>query len=192
MATYLTHQTLIGRIKNQQDQKSWEEFAVVYRPYLYRVIANMGVDHHDNEELMQQVLLRCWKALPDFEYRPGKTRFRTWLCTLARNEVLNFFRSKGRESKKLALVDDEETMSDDLHEVIEKEWKNYITSLAWKNIQDDFSGNALECFLLLSKGVAVNEVAERLDISAGSVYVLKKRVTERYYREINRLDREIG
>ncbi|NQZ59722.1 MAG: sigma-70 family RNA polymerase sigma factor [Lentisphaeraceae bacterium] len=192
MDTYSTQQTLIGRIRNQQDQKSWEEFVQIYRPYLYRVISNMGVEYHDCEELMQKVLLGCWKALPAYVYSPGTSRFRTWLCTLARNQVLMFLRTKGRESKKMALVEEPEEMPAEVTELIEREWEEYITSLARKNIQGDFSGNALQCFSLISEGLPGNEVAERLSISAGSVYVLKQRVTKRFYREINRLEHELG
>ncbi len=73
-----------------------------------------------------------------------------------------------------------------------REWKLYISNLAWNNIKADFEGKALECFMLMSDGLSANSVAEKLNISPGSVYVLKKRVTEKLYREINRLDRDLN
>lgn len=194
MAFDSTNETLIQRVKNRIDQKSWNEFTNYYKPYLYRVVDNIISSHHDTEDLVQKVLLACWEKIPDYSYSPEKSRFRTWLCAIARNMSLKFLRDSGRYQSKLdnLQANNEDEMTNELLKVEEKEWKLYISNLAWKNIQNDFEGNALECFLLMSEGLSANHIAEKLGISPGSVYVLKKRVTEKLYREINRLDRDLS
>ena len=69
---YSTRQTLLQRLKNQQDDRSWEEFVFYYQRYIYAIISNMNLPHHDCEDLVQAVLLKAWKILPGFQYDPGK------------------------------------------------------------------------------------------------------------------------
>ena len=193
MDFHSTSETLIQRVKKRIDQKSWEEFVHYYKPFIYRVVKVSIQGHHDCEDLVQKILLTCWEKLPDFEYRPGESRFRTWLCVIARNMIMRFVRDAGRYNNRINNLEEaqEETNAEILR-IEEEEWQLYISNMAWENIKKDFEGNALDCFMMMSEGLSANSVAEKLDISPGSVYVLKKRVAEKLYREINRLDRELG
>ena len=77
MDEYKTSKTLIMMVKSREDDRAWLEFSQNYRPYLYSVIKNEGIEHEDNEELTQDVLVKVWKALEDFFYEPERCRFRT-------------------------------------------------------------------------------------------------------------------
>ncbi len=193
MEFHPTSATLIQRVKNRIDEQSWEEFVHYYKPFIFRVVRISVDGHHDCEDLVQKILLTCWEKLPDFEYRPGESRFRTWLCVIARNLTLRFLRDSGRYNNKINSLEPEtEEAKSEVARKEEDEWQLYISNLAWQNIKENFEGNALDCFMLMSEGLSANSVAEKLKISPGSVYVLKKRVTEKLYREINRLDRELS
>ena len=171
-----TSETLIQRVKNRIDQKSWEEFVSFYKPYLFAVINNTINNHHDSEDLVQRALLPAGKKIPEYIYTPGKSRFRSWLCSKARNYSLNYLRDNGRYLAKLDnfKADTEEEIVSELAKLEDREWKLYISSLAWENIKADFEGKALDCFMLMSDGMSANLVADKLQISPGSVYVLKK------------------
>jgi RNA polymerase sigma factor (sigma-70 family) len=188
-----TRETLIQRVKTHIDQKSWEEFIHYYKPYLFRVVKNMVDGHHDCEDIVQKALLACWEKLPEYKYNPQKSRFRTWLCAIARNHTLKFFRDSGRYQNKMGNLHalENEPATPEVLKNEELEWKLYISNLAWENIKNDFEGKALDCFMMVSEGIPTDNIAQKLNISPGSVYVLKKRVTERLYREINRLDRDL-
>ena len=56
--TLSTRQTLLVRVQNQSDEKSWEEFAGYYRRYIYMVARNMRLSHHDAEDVLQRTLLK--------------------------------------------------------------------------------------------------------------------------------------
>ena len=75
-----TRVSLIGKAKNQNDNKAWTDFISYYREYIYRVVRRMGLAHHDAEEVVQLTLLKLWNAMPGFEYVPSKGRFRCWIC----------------------------------------------------------------------------------------------------------------
>ena len=73
-----TRVTLLMRVKNQHDDKSWEDFVFYYKKkFIYIICRKMGLNHHDGEEVVQKVLLKLWDKLPEFEYDQG-SRFRGW------------------------------------------------------------------------------------------------------------------
>ena len=190
-----TRQTLIAKIKNQHDDKSWEDFVFFYERYIYLVIKNLGVQESDIQDLVQKVLLNLWEKLPTFQYQPGKCKFRTWMTTVIRNIVYNYFRTSNRYSKRLNnaanQVDDEPEMPD-IYKVAEENWKDHISNLAWENIKDSLSDINRQCFLLYAEGRQAEEVAELTEQKLNTVYVIRKRVIEKLSREIRRLEDELS
>ena len=75
-SAWKTRETLLERIKNPLDESSWEDFVRYYQPFIYGVVRGMRIPHHDAEEIVQTILLKAWKKLPDFEYDRARGRFR--------------------------------------------------------------------------------------------------------------------
>ncbi|MCM8530537.1 MAG: sigma-70 family RNA polymerase sigma factor [Lentisphaeraceae bacterium] len=199
MATLNTRLTLIQKISQTQDENSWEEFVHYYKRYLYVVVRNMNISHHDTEELIQTVMLKVWDKLKDFQYHPSKGKFRYWLCTIARNSVVDFIRrSQSQQRRRDGLKQEKEV--DNLNnielpaveEIAEREWQNYIANLALESTKKQFNEKHVNCFLLYSEGKTIAEVAEALSLSENSVYIYKAKVQESIVREMKRLDHEIG
>jgi RNA polymerase sigma factor (sigma-70 family) len=195
----LTRLTLIQRAKNKRDEETWNEFVGVYKGYLYAVVRNMGIAHHDGEEILQEVFLKVWDKLGDFDYSPQRGRFRYWLCTIARNMVISFIR---RQKAELARVDkivsgerenylnrisvpETEIMAD-------SEWKNFIANRALDHLRKTFRKKEVEAFTLYVEGNSISEVAEKLGLAENSVYIYKARVQDLLRKEIKRLDQELG
>ena len=198
MEEYSTRQTLLGKIRDRHDDASWEDFVFYYRRYIYVVVRGMNVSHHDAEEVVQTVLLKVWNKLPDFQYDSGRGRFRSWLCSVALNAVRDFLRSRKRRDNKLEKLRQEDVASLDsisvpeIEAIAEQEWDSYIANMAWNQMEKEFSEKVRECFLLMGDEVPVPQIAANLGISESSVYVYKKRVQDRFFAEINRLERELS
>jgi RNA polymerase sigma-70 factor (ECF subfamily) len=196
MDTFNTRQTLIQRVKNQHDEKSWEEFAGIYRGYIYTVIRNMGIAESDREELVQQTLIKLWKKLPDIDCNHSG-KFRSWLSTLTKNCVIDFIRKRKRESALQEKAADQEeldhfrTVLPDIDNISETAWKQHLTTLALDNIEPYFSGKSVKVFRLSLQGMEVPRIAEELGIQENSVYRLKTRVKARLIEEIQRLRSEL-
>ncbi|WP_168442076.1 RNA polymerase sigma factor [Pontiella desulfatans] len=196
MDTYNTRQTLIMRVKNQHDDPSWEEFANIYRGYIYAVIRNMGIAESDREELVQQTLIKLWKKLPDIDVEHSG-KFRSWLSTLTKNCVIDFIRKRKREinlREKAADQEDQQqvnTVLPDIDRISEAAWKQHLAALALDNIEPHFSGKAVNVFRLSLQGLDVPAIAEKLEIKEESVYRLKTRVKARLIEEIQRLRSEL-
>ncbi len=194
-----TRQTLLIRIRNQHDEKSWEEFIGYYQSYVFAVVTNMNISHHDAEDIVQSVMLKAWKKLPEFEYATRKGRFRGWLATVTRNEVSNFFRKKKWELNNLEGKEGERIESDfheisqpEIEEISLREWKLYIAELAWKNVKKNISTESAEAFVMLADEIPPQEVSEKLGIPIDNLYVYKARIKKRLCQEIMLLEEELG
>jgi RNA polymerase sigma factor (sigma-70 family) len=194
---YQTRATLIQRVQNQQDEKSWEEFIHVYRRYIYAIIRSMNISEHDTEDILQQVLINLWKSLPKMDYEKIN-RFRSWLSTVTKNCVTDFIRKRTREANRLEKVSKDDTLTylkairlPEIDNIMEHEWEIHLTNLALENITPLFTGKAIDAFRMTLEGKSVEEIAKELDLKDNSVYRLKNRVKERLILEIKHLREEL-
>ena len=184
----LTRQTLLIKVRNQYDDASWEEFTSYYSNYIYAVLRGMGIKNDDLSDMNQTVLLKLWKNLPKFEYDPEKGSFRSWLCTIIRNSVYNYFRDGDFTSE----LQSEDKVESELDALSEKEWMLHIASMAWENIKNEFSQSVQDIYIRLSRADSPDIIAEETGVTRGTVYVYKERVQKALRREVRRLDRELG
>jgi RNA polymerase sigma factor (sigma-70 family) len=194
----LTRETLLQRVRRQRDQNAWQEFADAYGGYIHRIACRMGLQHHDAQEVGQNVMLQLWKKLPEFEYDARKGRFRGWLCTVTGNEVRMLVRRRSHDVDRLSAAEREAlraeleaahaTPDEDL---AEREWKNYITTLAWSRVRGLLGEKERRAFERVSQGIPVEQVAAELSITTSSVYVYKKRVKDVLTREIMLLNTDL-
>ncbi|MBQ9636879.1 MAG: sigma-70 family RNA polymerase sigma factor [Prevotella sp.] len=69
-------------------------FEAVVRQYsepLYWKVRHIVVDHDDANDIMQNVFLKAWNSLDDFQQR---SKISTWLYRIAVNESLDFLRKQ--------------------------------------------------------------------------------------------------
>lgn len=199
MDSFNTRQTLIAKIRNQHDDRSWEEFVYFYERYIFVVVNKMGVSYQECEDLVQKVLLVLWEKLPDFEYTPDKCKFRTWMNTIIRNVVVGYFRKSKRRANDVERAslqrlnqNPDEFDIPEIYGVAETEWKLHISNLAWENIKEEFTGKAGECFLMFTEGKDVETICKDLDIKKNTAYVFRSRVQDKLHREIRRLDADLS
>ena len=194
---YQTRITLIKRVKNPNDETSWEDFISVYKGYIYTIVRNMNISEHDAEDITQQVTLKLWKKLPEIDLTKIR-RFRSWLSTTTKNCAIDFIRKRTNEAQRLEKAKRERTMAylktislPESENSIEQDWKIYLVNLALKNISPLFSGHAIAVFRLSMAGVDTETIAKELNIQKKSVARLKLRVKNRLTIEIDRLKTEL-
>ena len=188
-----TRQTLIERVSNSKDEKSWQEFVNIYRPYIQGFMLKMGLDFHEAEDLAQTVLLKLWKKMPEFEYRPGECRFRSWLAIVSRS-LLRDHRNLKQNKMRDQLDHDEipeVEVSAEIESLCLSEWKEFISNMAWERISQRFKPEILEVFLQSSEK-EIADIAEEFGIAENTVYVYRKRVETALKKEIFNLNYELG
>jgi len=195
---YKTSITLIQKMRNQYDESSWNRFTDAYTPYMRMIILSMGLRHHDTEDLVQSIILKAWKNLPDFNYKPDSGSLRSWLKTITKNTVLSFLKKKSTKEASLDEIQENSVMDHnpvteaEIYDCMDKQWEIYISNLAWDNVKDEFGETVQQIFLKLSKGESIEQIAVDLDVKENTVYQSRKRVKNRLYREIRRLNYDLG
>ena len=81
----------------ERDSRAFQSFYQRYSGLIYASIASVLNDHHDAEDVMQEVLVQLWNKAHLYEPRKGKPL--TWLTTMARNRAIDRIRSKQRRSR---------------------------------------------------------------------------------------------
>ena len=75
-----------------------------YSERLYWHVRRFVLSHEDTDDLLQDIFLKIWTALPSFR---GEAQLYTWVYRIATNETLNFLRrQKVRAALQFRRLDD--------------------------------------------------------------------------------------
>jgi len=72
------------------DKDEFEKIIKDYSPMLYAQIRSIVLNHEDTNDVLQNTLLKAWKALPTFK---GDSGVSTWIYRIATNEALQHIRN---------------------------------------------------------------------------------------------------
>jgi len=81
---------LLKRLKSGE-ARAVREWYREFNPRILHFISKKISDHNDCEEIAQEVFLGCLKHLPLFR---GKSSIFTWMCSIARHEIADYYRKK--------------------------------------------------------------------------------------------------
>lgn len=77
---------------NDTDRRKFlSEIVSQYSEKLYWTIRRIVLDHDDANDILQNVFIKVWKGMNDFQNR---SKLSTWLYRIAVNEALDFLRRK--------------------------------------------------------------------------------------------------
>jgi RNA polymerase sigma-70 factor, ECF subfamily len=178
-----TQPSLIVRLSDKQDRQAWEEFSAIYRQVIYRMAIFYGLQPDDAEDLCQKVFLSISQSIDSYRQQPGKAKFRTWLKTVARNEILNSLtrspKSRGREialdTGIYAGLAASEGKS--YHEL---NYRREVFLVAASQARQEFSERSWRAFWLTAvEQKPLDQVCEQLGMSRGSIYTARCRIVQR-------------
>ena len=182
-----TKQTLIQRAQNPDDQQAWGDFVSYYESFVKMVLGKSGIPTSEEDDLVQTILLKVWKGLPNYEYRKEKAKFRTWLSTIIRNTVITHLnKMKGEDGKRdnyQGMID--KVSESSIEDIIEQEWYDYIAGIAMEKVKGAFSGQAINVFKLSLQEKNAKEISDLLGLTENTVYSLRSRVKRRLKQEIS-------
>lgn len=72
-------------------EKVFDEIVKTYSERLYWHVRRFTCSHEDTDDLLQDIFIKIWKALPSFR---GEAQLYTWVFRIATNETLNFLRKE--------------------------------------------------------------------------------------------------
>src|SRR6266511_1622694 len=89
-----TRQSLLSRLKNSEDQTSWQDFFDTYWKLIYGVAIKAGLTDAEAQDAVQETVLAVSKHIGQFKYDPAKCSFKTWLLLLTRQRIARQFQKR--------------------------------------------------------------------------------------------------
>jgi len=199
-----TRPTLIRRLKDWQDQNSWQEFYDTYWRLIYGVSLKSGMTDEEAQDVVQETMLAVAKHMPTFTYDPKLGSFKTWLLNMTRWRIQDQFRKRRTVDVTPPKTEDSDPnqtsfinrvpdpASQHFDAVWELEWQQNLLAAALDRVKCHVDPLKYQIFdLYVNKGLMPEEVARSCGISVDEVYLAKHRITKSIKSEVERLEREI-
>ena len=201
-----TRMSLIDRLSDWEDQRTWDEFYQTYWRLIYSVSLKAGLGRDEAMDAVQETVLtiaKQWKS--GQKYDPAKGSFKTWLMNITRWRIADQFRKKQRnpaaanqsggtrgadgESRDTATIEriaDED--GDPLERLWDLEWKSNLTRVALDRVKLKVSPKQFQIFdAYVMKAWEAEKVKRDLGVSMAQVYLAKHRVGGLLKKEIETL-----
>lgn len=183
-----TNQSLLRRVRNRTDAKSWREFFDLYHPILLRYAMKRGLSRDDAEDVAQECMQTLSTKMTTFDYSRSRGRFKSYVCTLANNAISNMFRRRRprrARTGELALIPEVDQSNRDTWD---HAWLHGHLRCCLKMLESRFAPSTIAAFkMYVLQGRPVDEVCNRLDLSPNQVHQAKFRVTERLRADMGKL-----
>lgn len=195
-STLHTRSSLLFRLRDWEDETSWEEFYALYRKLVYGYARRYGLSHEESEEVTQDVFLRVGKTIQDFESNPQKGSFRGWLMNLTRWRVMDKFRSRplGSNGPRGPQAADRTSTVERIPdpkeegEFWESEWQSTLLAAGMERLARRAQAKHFQVFdLHVRQHWSVMRVSRELGINAASIYLIIHRMTKQLKREVDKL-----
>ncbi len=197
-----TRKSLIARLDNWEDQKTWDEFYQTYWKLIYAVAIKAGLRSDEAFDCVQETILSIAKQSKKNLYDPEQGSFKTWLLNMTRWRINDQFRKRKKDTamvvgeweddRKTAIIDRvEDPQGDVLSRLWDTEWKKNIANAALNRVKSQVSPKQYQIFdCYVIKQWDVKRVQEQLNVSITQVYLAKHRVGSVLKKELAKLNED--
>jgi RNA polymerase sigma factor (sigma-70 family) len=197
-----TRLSLLDRLRDLNDQGSWQEFFDIYWKLIYWAAIKGGLSDADAEDVVQETIIGIARNMENFRYEPEVCSFKGWLMHVTRTRIIDHLR-KARSPKRnfLPLPTDtrldegeglaiEGTAGKQFEDLWDEEWKKNLFDAAIERVKRKVAPEHYQIFYLHSiKGMPARDVGELLGASVPKVYVVRHRISRLIKQEIKALEK---
>ncbi len=197
-----TRKSLIAKLDNWEDQRTWEEFYQTYWRLIYSVAIKAGLRSEEAFDCVQETILSIAKQSKKNLYDPEQGSFKTWLMNMTRWRINDQFRKRKKDTamvtgewendRKTGVIDRiEDPAGDVLSRLWNIEWKKNIADAALARVKAQVSPKQYQIFdCYVIKQWDARKVQDKLNVSMAQVYLAKHRVGAVLKRELAKLEEE--
>jgi len=197
-----TRKSLIARLDNWEDQKTWDEFYQTYWRLIYSVAVRAGLRPEEAFDCVQETILSIAKQSKKKLYDPEQGSFKTWLMNMTRWRINDQFRKRKKDTamtggywddeRKTAVIDRiEDPNGDVLERLWDVEWKKGIADAALSRVKAQVSPKQYQIFdYYVIRQWDAGKVQDKLNVSMAQVYLAKHRVGAVLKKELAKLEDE--
>jgi len=199
-----TRATLIQRLKNWQDQSSWQVFFDTYWKLIYGVAVKGGLTPAEAQDVVQETMIAVARHMPSFKYDPALGSFKTWLLNMTRWRITDQLRKRGPFVGYHSSLEDTATGTRMMDKVVDPaglgldalwdaEWEKNLYDAAVAKVKRRLDPRKFQIFdLYVNKEWSPEKVAATFGISVEQVYLSKHRTMDMIKKEVKRLELEIS
>jgi RNA polymerase sigma-70 factor (ECF subfamily) len=196
-----TRRSLLSRLRNPDDNASWEDFFRTYSKLIHRVAIKAGLTESEAEEVVQETLITVSKKIPGFKYDSALGSFKGWLLQIVRWRIADQMRRRSpqeagsrastsetgsRRTRTVERLPDPRQI--DLEVLWDEEWQRAALTAAGARVKAQVSPKQYQIFdLYVLKQWPVAKVSETLGVSATQVYLAKHRVSRLMTQELRKV-----
>jgi RNA polymerase sigma-70 factor (ECF subfamily) len=196
-----TRATLLNRLKDWNDQSSWQQFFDIYWQLIYRFARKAGLVDAEAQDVVQETMKAVAQHMPTFKYDPAKGTFKAWLLNQTRWRIIDQFRKRGpivphhtsdgdtARTATIERVPDEKSL--DWEAIWEADWEKTVLAEAMARVKCRLDPQKFQIFdFYVHREWPPEKVAQTFKVSVNQVYLVKNRVTEMLREEVRRLEQE--
>ncbi|RKL68312.1 RNA polymerase subunit sigma-24 [Salipaludibacillus neizhouensis] len=159
------------------DDGALETLHARYFQQLFQYIYMQTSDYHDSEEIIQDVFFKMARNLGEFE---GKSSFKTWLFSISRNTVIDYYRKRDKHRKTMAMEQQElESFTDTVRSSEEQVIQNGMMDQIVQELNRLSPDYRTVLHLRLMEGFSTKETANIMGKTTFSVKSLQKRARKK-------------
>jgi len=194
-----TRKSLIARLDNWEDQKTWDEFYQTYWKLIYAVAIKAGLRSDEAFDCVQETILSIAKQSKKKLYDPEQGSFKSWLMNMTRWRINDQFRKRKKDTsmnssdwgdeRKTAVIDRfEDPNGIPLDRVWDAEWRRNLANAALTRVKAQVSPKQYQIFdYYVLREWDATKVQKHLGVSMAQVYLAKHRVGSVLTNELENL-----
>ena len=198
-----TRHSLLNRLKDWEDQTSWQDFFNTYWRFIYGVAIKAGLSDAEAQDVVQETVVTVAKKIKDFQVDAKRGSFKAWLVHTTRWRIGDQFRRRKlvaapgdrppddtARTSTVERVADPASLQND--EAWERDWEQNLLEVALERVKDKVNSDTFQMFYLhMVKQWPASQVASTVGATLAQVYFAKYKVTRLLKKEAERLKREL-
>lgn len=164
----------------------WRVLFDRYAPAVFQVARFRGLDAHDADDVVQQVMIAITRHIDKYEPGERSRRFRTWVRTITERKIIDLCRQRQRQA---AVSTEDMSEQADIELAWDEEWRLLDMLDCLEQVAKRVSAKRMDAFRMYAlEGRSADEVAATLGMTPGHVYVTRCQVVEMIRSCIRDLD----
>jgi len=196
-----TRPSLLVRLRNWDDEASWQTFFDTYWRLIYNSAKGAGLNDVEAEEVLQETVIAVAGSIPKFEYDREKGSFKSWLFGVTRNRILLRLRTLARDRRLIeprrprsscaTETSTSERVADpkgmDIERIWDQEWEVNLQDAALERVKRRVDLKHFQVFDLCLKGQSPGDIARGLKVRRTYVYLIRHRLKKLLQNEVQEL-----
>jgi RNA polymerase sigma factor (sigma-70 family) len=194
-----TRASLLSRLKNWEDQESWQDFFDTYWKLIYNLARKAGLTDAEAQDIVQETVISVARKIEGFRYDPAVCSFKTWMLRLTRWRIINQLKKRrrenaadpfgGRASDAPDPGPEEVPVGFELEAIWDQEWEKNQLDAALERVKRQVPPEQFQIFdLYCLEQWPAQKIARTLGVTVGRVYLAKHRVSRLLKKEIRKLE----